>query len=220
MEDSEIINLWKTQNAMIEQSLKINQQLLKESIAQKAQSALQSLKKLKTAGIVVLVPYLVILGWLLFYAISHYSSAWNYFIISFGVIFIVNIKAFADYVKHLVWTNNINYNGNITETQEQLTRLQLSIIQHTRIMCLQFPFWTTFYLSSNWFPGSIGVGYIIFQIMLTGSFTFAAYWLYKNQTIENIDKKWFQRLIAGSGGKSVMKALAFYKEIEKFKQGN
>ncbi len=85
-------------------------------------------------------------------------------------------------------------------------------------MVLQFPFWTTFYLSSRWFPDSVGLLYIIFQIILTGSFTYLAYWLYKNQTINNLDKKWYKHLIAGSGGKSVMKAIEFYKEIEDFQK--
>lgn len=44
--------------------------------------------------------------------------------------------------------------------------------------------------------------------------------LYKNQTLENADKKWVKTLIEGSEGKSVMKAIAFYKDIENFKQNN
>jgi hypothetical protein len=66
----------------------------------------------------------------------------------------------------------------------------------------------------------VGWGYIAFQVILTASFTYMAYWLYKNQTIENANKKWVKTLINGSGGKSVMKALEFYKELEKFKQVN
>jgi len=68
------------------------------------------------------------------------------------------------------------------------------------------------------FPHSVGWGYIIFQILFTASFTYLAYWLYKNPTVENADKKWIKTLIAGSGGKPVMKALAFYKELETFEQ--
>ncbi len=218
MEDIEIINLWKAQNEKIELSLSINRKLLVETINQKAQTALKSLKRLKTAGIVSFVIYLIVLGYLLFYAISNYSSAANYFIVSISVIALINLKGFADYIKHLVWTNSINYNGSIMDIQQQLSRLKLSIISHSRTMVLQFPFWTTFYLSDRWFPQSVGLLYTIFQIVLTGAFTYLAYWLFKNQKIENLDKKWFQRLIAGSGGKSVMKAMEFYKEMEEFKK--
>ncbi len=219
MEETSFVLLWKEQYEKIDQSLAINKQLLKEIISQKAESALQSLIRLKAIGIAALVIYLIFLGIVLFYAITHYSSAANYFIISIGIIFLINVKALFDYIKHLVWTNEINYDGSVTEIQEKLTKLQLSILQHSRTMVLQFPFWTTFYLSDAWFPHSIGWGYIIFQLLITGSFTFIAYWLYKNQTIQNVDKKWLKTLLQGSGGKSVMKALAFYKELEAFKQG-
>ena len=220
MEEINFAILWKEQYQKIDQSLAINKQLLKEVISQKAESALQSLIRFKARGIIVAIIYLILLGIVLFYAISNYSSAANYFIISIGAIFIINVKALYDYIKHLIWTNNIDYNGSITEIQGKLTELQLSILRHSRFMVLQFPFWTTFYLSDKWFPHSVSWGYIIFQLFLTTSFTFLAYWLYKNQTIENANKKWVKTLIEGSGGKSLMKAIAFYKDIENFKQSN
>ncbi|MBS1578605.1 MAG: hypothetical protein JST29_03050 [Bacteroidetes bacterium] len=218
MEETNFVLLWKEQYEKIDKTLAINKQLFKEIINQKAESSLQSLKRFKTRGIIAAIIYLIVLGIVLFYAISNYSSAANYFIISIGIIFLINIKALADYIKHLVWTNNINYNGNIIEIQQQLSRLQLSIINHAKIMCLQFPFYTTFYLSNKWFPYEVEFGYIIFQLLLTGSFIYLSYWLYKNHKPENLDKKWFRIMIAGSGGKSVMKAIEFYKEMEEFRK--
>ena len=218
MENTDFVLLWKEQHEKIEQSITLNRQLLKEVISQKAESALQSLIRFKARGIVIAVIYLILLGILLAYAVLHYSSKANYFIASFTIIFLINIKALFDYIKHLVWANNIDYRGSITEIQEKLAKLQVSILQHSRVMVLQFPFWTTFYLSDAWFPHSVGWGYMLFQCVLTGSFTYLAYWLYKNQTLANANNKIIKSLIAGSGGKSVMKAIAFYKEIEVYKQ--
>jgi lysylphosphatidylglycerol synthetase-like protein (DUF2156 family) len=220
MEETNFVLLWKEHYEKIDQSLAINKQLLKEVITQKAESALQSLTRFKKRGIIAAVIYLVLLGIVLFYAISNYSSAANYFIISMGAIFLINVKALYDYIKHLIWTNNIDYSGSITEIQGKLTELKLSILQHSRFMVLQFPFWTTFYLSDKWFPGAASWGYIVFQLLFTASFTYLAYWLYKNQTIENTNKKWVKILLESSGGKPVMRAIQFYKEIEDFKQGN
>jgi lysylphosphatidylglycerol synthetase-like protein (DUF2156 family) len=214
MEETNFVLLWKEQYEKIDQSLVINKQLLKEIINQKAESALQSLIRFKTRGIVAAVIYLILLGIVLFYSISHYSSAGNYFILSMGAIFLINVKALYDYIKHLVWANNIDYNGSITEIQQKLAKLQISILRHSRFMVLQFPFWTTFYLSDKWFPHSVSWGYIILQFLLTASFTFLAYWLYKNQTMENANKKWVKTLIEGSGGKSIVKAIAFFKVLE------
>lgn len=217
MEDKELLSMWKAQNEKIEQSLSINRKLLMETINQKAETSLRSLKRLKTMGIFSFVLYLVVLGYVLFYAFSNYTSAANYFIVSFSAIFIINLRGFVDYIKHLTWANNIDYNGSIIEIQKMLSKLQISIVNHTKIMALQLPFWTTFYLSDRWFPSNIGVPYLIFQVLLTGGFTYLAYWLYRNQKVENLDKKWYKTLLAGSGGKPVKKALEFYKEIEKFK---
>ena len=218
MENIELINIWKGQNARIEKIVAINELLLKETLNDKARSSLKSLIKLKTAGIISFIFYLLLLGYALVYAFSNYSSALNYFIVSVSIIALVNVKGFADYIKHLVWTNNISYNGSVMEIQQQLSRLQLSIISHAKTMCLQIPFYTTFYLSNMWFPGEVGSGYIIFQVLLTGSFSYLSYWLYKNHKPESLDKKWFRTMIAGSGGKSVMEAMEFYKEMEDFKK--
>lgn len=216
MENVELIDVWKQQNTKIEKSLAINELLLKELTNDKAKNSLSALIKLKTAGIISFILYILLLSWALVYSVSNYSSAANYFIVSVSVIVLINIKGFVDYVKHLVWTHNINYDGSVLQIQKQLSRLQVSIIRHAKIMCLQFPFFTTFYLSNTWFPGQVGYGYILFQVLLTGSFTFLSYWLYKNHKPENLNKKWFRRMIAGSGGKSVMQAMQFYKEMERF----
>lgn len=217
MENTELINIWKAQNAKIEKTLAINELLLKEVTNNKVKTSLRSLITLKTAGIVAFIFYILLLSYLLVYAISNYSSALNYFIVSILVITLVNLKGLADYIKHLIWANNINYDGSIINIQQQLSRLQISIIKHAKGMCLQIPFYTTFYLSNQWFPQDVGLGYLLLQITLTGSFVILTYWLYQNHKPENLDKKWFRSLIAGSGGKSVMKAMEFYKEMEDFK---
>ncbi|NBG67064.1 hypothetical protein [Acidiluteibacter ferrifornacis] len=218
MENIELINIWKEQNSKIEKTLRINQILLKETINTKAQNSLKSLIRLKTSGIIAFVFYLFLLGYALTYSITNYSASLNYFIGSVSIIALINVKGFADYIKHLTWTNTINYDGSVLEIQQQLSKLQLSIINHSKIMCLQFPFFTTFYLSDNWFPNEVGTGYLIFQSILTLSFLYLSYWLYKQHTIENLNKAWFRNMLAGSGGKSVMKAIQFYNEMEEFKK--
>ena len=220
MENIEFINIWKEQNSKIEKTLEINRLLLKEAIGRKAESTLKGLINLKTSGIVAFVFYLLLLGYALFYSITNYSSANNYFIVSVLAIALINLKGFADYIKHLAWAKNINYDGSVMEIQKQLSKLQLSIIDHAKIMCLQFPFFTTFYLSNNWFPQEVGLPYIIFQITLTAGFIYFSYWLYKNNKPENLNKKWYRNLLAGSGGKSVAKAIEFYKEVEAFEKVN
>jgi hypothetical protein len=58
MEETNFIILWKEHYEKIDQSLAINRQLLKETIAQKAETTLQSLARFKTRGIIAAIIYL------------------------------------------------------------------------------------------------------------------------------------------------------------------
>lgn len=220
MEDTDIINLWKLQDAKIEQALEINKYVLKEVIGQKARSAMRSLTYLLSWGIVLFILYLGILGNLLVWAISDFSPGLICFILSLSVIFLINIKGLSDYIKHVYLVKTISYDGRIAETQKSLVLLQLSVIQHTRTMFLQVPFFSTLFLNINLFVHPVNLVYIIFQVTLTGVLVYGTYQLYRNLTIDNLDKRWLQVLISGTGGKAVMKALVFYREIEAFEQGN
>jgi hypothetical protein len=92
MENIELIDIWKAQNAKIEKSLAINELLLKEVTNSKVKSSLKSLITLKTAGIVSFILYILLLSYLFVYSLSNYSSALNYFIVSIFVIIVVNMK--------------------------------------------------------------------------------------------------------------------------------
>jgi hypothetical protein len=214
MEETNFVLLWKEHYDKIDQSLAINKRLLKELVNNKAESAVRALIREKAFGIIAAVLYLALLGAVLFFAISRYRPAANYFIFSIGGIFLINVKALYDYIRHLVLINGIRYDGSVKEIQGKLKELQLSQIRHARIMVLQFPLWTTFFLSSAWFPGSVSVGYVVFQVLMTGSFTWLGFWLYKTITPDHPENRWTRLFISGVGGKTVVNALKFYQEME------
>lgn len=216
MEEINLITLWKEQSVKIDQSLAMNKRLLRELINQKAHSALRSLTLFLSGGIVAAVLYLLLLGTGLAYAIIRYSSDANYFIVSVGAIFLINVKALYDYIRHLVWANNIDYNGDVMQIQQKLVQLNLSIIRHVRIMFLQLPFWTTFFLSGKWFPQQTPWYWLSFQVMITGVSVFATYWLYKNLTLQNANKKIIKKILNTLDRKYVTRALGAYEELKTF----
>jgi hypothetical protein len=217
MEETNFVLLWKEQYEKIDQALVINKKLLLDSISQKAENALRSLIRSKAIGVTAAILYLAVLGFFLFIALFHYRPAANYFIISIGAIFLFNVKAIYDYIRHMVMAGSIDYNGNVVEIQQRLNLLQLSIARHIRTMFLQMPFWTTFFLSSTWFPSQVSGGYVALQITLTSLFAGGAVFLYRNLTPKNMEKRWVKSILSGAGAKKVTKALVFYKEIEEFK---
>lgn len=218
MEDIDIINTWKAQNTKIEQTLALNLKLLREIVDGKAQSAVRSLTMLKSTLLFFGILYLIALGGLISFALSRYSPAWNYFIASVAAIFAINLFAVITYIKHLVWLSEINYDGTIADIQQKLSKLQLSIIQLTRIMYLQTPFFTTFYLSSNWFPQLTPWPYTLFQLVMTAAGVYSSWWVFQNMKIEKMDNKLVKGLLNGSGRETVQKAMDFYKEVEEYKQ--
>jgi hypothetical protein len=217
MEDIDIINTWKAQNAKIEQALAVNLKLLRKIVDGKAQSALRSLTILKSTLLFFGILYLIALGGLIIFALSRYSASWNYFIVSVAAIFVINLYAVITYIKHLVWLQEINYDGAVANIQQKLSGLQLSIVNHTRIMYLQTPFFTTFYLSSNWFPQDAPLPYTILQLTFTAAAIYSSWWIYRNMTPENIDHRLIKSLLNGSGHDTVQKAIDFYKEVEDYK---
>ncbi len=214
MEETNFVLLWKEHYQKIDKSLSINKRLLKELLTEKAQSAVRSLMRGKAFGIFAAVIYLVLLGLVLFFTIKNYHSAFNYFLFSIGAIFLINLKALCDYIRHLILLGKVDYDGSVLEIQRRLRQLQASLVKHCKIMVLQFPLWTTFFLSSTWFPGQAGVGYILIQIVLTGSFVWLAIWLYRKISLENLSNRWVSLFVSGVGGKSVLNALKFYGELE------
>jgi len=217
MENIDFINIWKAQNTKIEQALAVNLKLLREIVDGKVKSAVRSLTLLKSTLLFFGVLYLIALGGLISFALSRYSPAWNYFLVSVAAVFAINLFAVITYIKHLVWLSEINYDGPVANIQQKLSQLQLSIIRLTRIMYLQTPFFTTFYLSSNWFPHISPWPYTLFQLILTGAAVYSSWWIFKNMKIEKMDNKLVNGLLNGSGRETVLKAMDFYKEIEEYK---
>jgi hypothetical protein len=216
MEEKDILNLWNLQEAQLQQSLAVNNLLIQELQTQKVRSVLRGLTIKKAAGILSFLIWLMILGSVIFIAIRHYEPSAIYFIISMAGIMAVNIKGLSDHIRHIAMINSINYDAPVTDMQQRLSLLQASFVKNVRIMFLQFPFWSTWHLHVTLF-GTAGWWGWLLQFVLTGSFVYISYWVYKNLSMENRNKKWFRSLVEGSGAQSVAKAMAFYEEVEAFK---
>ncbi|PWJ58737.1 hypothetical protein CLV98_103103 [Dyadobacter jejuensis] len=218
MKEQEMINLWKSQGQKLDKALAVNQVLMKEMMNRKAAGVLDGLKWFKGVGIILGILYVTILGTGLFYAITHYSPAWNYFIVSVAAIALINLKSIADYIRHLVMAQQIDFDGPVTEIQQSLVDIQRSILGHCRIAVLQLPFYTTFYLSSSWFSGSVGWGFVVLRVSIILAFVVGAIWLYKAIKMDNLHKPWLKKLVIGAGGGAIIKAQAIYEELEAYQK--
>ncbi len=217
MEDVELKKMWNSLNQNIDeakilnlQSWAVNVKAFEYLQTHKAQSKLKSLSSLKK--------WAVALGilWLLFLGILLYGNHFKNFYFSFSVLMLIffSVTAIVVYIKHIVLINKINYSENVVEVQKKLTELQSSTINIVRILWLQIPFYTTFFWSSTWINGDYKFWLTAFPITLF--FTFLSFWLYKNISLKNVDKKWF-KILLGKEWTSIWSAKEYLNEIEKFK---
>lgn len=180
---------------------------------QKAKSILTPVAIIKIVAVVLGVLWVWLLGSLGFAA---YEVGNIFFAVSAGAVMVITIIAIAVYIKHLVLISQVKYSGNIIYTQEKLAELQTSTLKITRILFLQAPFYSTWFLTPALLANT-SIGWIIFQLVITGSLTFLSIWLFVNISFKNVNKKWFRILFRSSEWTNVSQAIAFMKEVDTFK---
>jgi hypothetical protein len=110
----------------------------------------------------------------------------------------------------------MDYADNLTDTQEKLARLQASTIQLARIAWLQLPFYSTWFWNNQWMQDSPASFWgIAFPVAC--AFMILSFWLFRNISEKNMEKKWFRILFNSPEWKSVRKSMEFLREIENFK---
>jgi len=214
MRDQDLMALWKTQDQKIEKIMAMNAILLHEQISQKAKKTLGGLKAEKITGIVFGIPYVILLGTVFGFGLYGSGLSGNYFLISIGGIFLVNVKVLADYIRHLILSYQIDFSGTVTAIQTQLIELRLSLIRSVRYIGFQLPFYSTFHLDSSWFPSQATTAGILIQILITGLFTSAAIWIFLNFKSENTENRIVKKLLFIAGIKEVDQSLAQLEEIK------
>ncbi|AKP52610.1 hypothetical protein [Cyclobacterium amurskyense] len=217
MKEQNILNLWKAQDSKIEQILKLNTEILKEQISQRSKKALFGLKAEKITGLVFGSLYLFILGGLLAYTIKYSPFANNFFLVAIAVIFLINIKVFIDYIKHLVMASQIDFTGPVIAIQQELMELKFNLVRDMRFWYLQLPFYTLFQLGFIDFSSNIPMVWLVIQLVITFLFTLAAIWIFIHMKPKNASDKKVKWLIDMAGGKQIEKATEHLMEIKNYR---
>jgi hypothetical protein len=221
MDDLELNELWSQYNEKIERANILNLQswvlhlkTFEHLQTEKARSRLNALGRWKRR---VIILGLLWVFFLVFLIVN--SLAWSkiFFVVSLSMILGFNIYAVIVYLHHTVLIAAIDNSESLMEVQEKTARLQASMLQVTRILLLQTPFYATFFWSFQWMresPVSFWLG--TFPIALL--FAAGAIWLYRNLHPGNSDRKWFRLFFRGREWTSVIRAMEYLKEIEEYKK--
>jgi len=204
IEESRILNM---------QSWALNLKCLEMIQSQKAKSKLRILTAEKIIGIIIGIAWVWFLG-LLVYAVNFKNL---FFSISVGIVFLFNVVAVINYIRHLIMIGRINYSDNITDTQKKLAGLQTAIISNNRFLLLQFPFHSTWFYNWQWIHND-PVSFWCIAVPISIALAILGIFLYVNYSVKNLHKPWVKALMIGSGFRSVTKAMDFIDEIDEYKK--
>ncbi len=214
MEDIELKNMWKANDAKLERLLVLNLKMVEDMQKQKAKSKLKPLMVFRIVAAALGIIWVLFLAFLVLFSLTISKI---FFVVSVTMIMFFSIIAVISYIKQAILIKQINNSESIIEAQEKLAVLQSSTIKIMRLVWLQLPFYTTFFLSPAMFATS-NIFLWMLPIVITGIFIFFAVWLYRNINYQNRNKRWFRILFSGEGWASILKAIEFLDEIEEFKK--
>ncbi len=216
MEDTEILNLWKTYDRKLEENLVLNRRNADDITRLKAQSLLTSMKPLKIFTVVVGILWVAFVDVLI---VNLFHVANPFFLISAGIQVILTKLAIGIYLYQLIIIDQTDISEPILATQEKLASLKSTTIWVTRILFLQLPVWTTFYLNDGMLESG-STWLLALQFLITASFTILAIWLFVNIKYENRDKKWFRLIFDGKEWTPVIKSIELLDQIKTYKNEN
>lgn len=139
----------------------------------------------------------------------------KFFLISALVQVILTKLAIGIYLYQLIIIGQMDISGSVLETQEKIATLKASTLWCARLLFLQIPVWTTFFIHPSMLQPGPG---LFFLVVITGGGSFAAFWLFFNIKYENREKKWFRLLLAGQEWVPVLRAVELLDEIRKFQR--
>ncbi len=214
MEDIELQQIWKSYDQRLQEQLVFNRKNAAEITKMKLKSELTSMRPIKIFTFVLGVCWVFFLDILL---INLFPLGNLFFLISAGFISLVNKIAVGIYLYQLILIAVVNINAPVMSTQKKIAGLVSSTLWVTRILMLQLPFWTTFFLSSAWIGSGNHIFWVI-QGVITLGFATLAIWLFANIRYENREQRWFKFLFGSYEWTPIMKAQEMLGQIKDYEE--
>ncbi|QJB30109.1 hypothetical protein HF329_01795 [Chitinophaga oryzae] len=215
MEDKDIIHLWKSYEKHLADNLLLNRKNAAEITGIKIHSFLASMRPVKYFALLAGILWVAFIDTLL---VSMFYTASPFFLVSMGIQSLLTTIAIGIYLYQLLLIEQIDISGPVLDTQEKLSRLKSSTLWCARLLWLQLPVWTTFYLHAGMFVKE-NSWLLAAQGIVTAGFTIAAVWFFRNIRYENRGRSWFRWLFEGKEWTPVIRSMEMLEEIKVFREG-
>lgn len=197
MNELELKLLWQKANEKIEKSFVLHRQSLEDITKLKVQHAISSMKPAKFFSLVVGFLWIFGIGAFLgFLFINAYRDVSLFFLYSGLLQVLITALAVGMYALQLDLIYKIDYSESVLVIQKKIIKLEIFSLHATRVLFLQLPLWTTFYLSESMIR-NMNFFSIALQVFATAAFLVLAIWLFVNIRIENSHKRWFKLIFRG-----------------------
>ena len=211
MQENELKSIW--QNANKTETMNIDMPL-DEITGLKTRYAIGRLKPVKYFGLLLGTLWVFLLGSFLIHQYIVFGNQVNLFlIISLGLQVILTALALIVYIYQLVLVYQIDYSGSVLSIQKKLIKLKTSTIEITRIMVLQLPLWSTFYLPNDFFTHA-NLMFLMIQCSVSILLTILAIHICLQLKLENRNNFWFRLFFSGNEWKPIMKAMDLVEDMQ------
>lgn len=210
MQDTELIQLWKSYQQKLDDSLQMNKKCLQEIQLMKASSSLKPVRRTRWVGIVFGFCWLAFIGFLISQSLEWSKIA---FVISAGIHFMVSAYAVIVYIQHLHLLDEFDNSNTIIEAQQKLVILYSSNLRILGILLLQLPVFSTWYMSPEWLHHSPAT-FLGIQVPVVLIQAWMGWWAFRNLHYKNHDKKWFRWFVSSGEFAVIKRAMSILKDAQ------
>ncbi len=220
MELQELKEAWGEYDRKLDKSLRLNMQLARKLLFDKARFRMKWLFVMKLAEMVYMV---FIVNYLAGFIVKHFWTpefSIPAFIFEAAIVcyFILDIKMFA-IIRRLQFKDN---DEAIAPLQRDTERLKLLIAARAKYLLFLIPFYPLvmiligkIFLNVDFFSSGLRI-YLLVNAIVGLCFLPLFIWIFQQMSEKNIKKEWVKNLLAGSGWRLVNDAGEFLDEIKKF----
>jgi hypothetical protein len=216
MKNISIEDIWKQNELVLENSRILNLSLLKEVKTDKAKS---SLKRLLFLPISTMLFFLITASYAMYFIVENLDK-W-YFVFSGSIVVLFSILYVASSLMQLKRIISVDYNAPVLKLQEDISKIKTAVVLNLRIAAWLFPFapFIGLFLAKAVFNFDLTTLLNYNMITTFGIITIlleiVSLLLLRALRSKNINKKWLNWLLQGSGSQ-VDEAFGFIKQIEEF----
>ena len=217
MDDIKLINLWNSYDDKLNDSYLLIKKNIQDISQLKVKSFLSTMKPIKIFTVLVGIIWVIIIGTVVInlFIFAH-SKVSPFLLFSAGIQVLLTAIAIIVYLYQLILIYQVDTSEPVLKTQETLVRLKTSTLWVNRILFLQLPLWTTFYLNESVIKSG-NIPYLIINGLITLSFIYFSGWLFFNIRYENRNKKWFKLIFYGKEWTPLINSMDLLDQINDYK---